>query len=72
METHRPLPGIEVGDIGPKYGFTGKDNGYLRFENFRIPRTNLLSRYMSIDKEGNMQMHGNPKILYSVMMFTRL
>ena len=21
LETHRPLPGIEVGDIGPKFGF---------------------------------------------------
>ena len=21
IETHRPLPGIEIGDIGPKFGF---------------------------------------------------
>lgn len=31
LETHRPLPGIEVGDLGPKYGFEPKDNGYLYF-----------------------------------------
>jgi acyl-CoA oxidase len=31
METHRPLPGIEVGDIGPKFGFAAKDNGYCIF-----------------------------------------
>lgn len=31
METHRPLPGITVGDIGPKLGYHKKDNGYLAF-----------------------------------------
>ena len=56
LETHRALPGIEVGDIGPKYGFNGKDNGYLRFDSFRIPRTDMLMRYMSIDKEGNLSL----------------
>ncbi len=30
METHEVLSGVEVGDIGPKYGFGTKDNGYLR------------------------------------------
>jgi len=28
---HQPLPGIEVGDIGPKFGFMAVDNGFLRF-----------------------------------------
>ena len=27
LETHTPLPGIVVGDIGPKYGYNTKDNG---------------------------------------------
>ena len=31
MATHQPLPGIEVGDIGPKYGYNTKDNGFIRF-----------------------------------------
>lgn len=26
-EGHKPLPGIEVGDIGPKLGFNSVDNG---------------------------------------------
>jgi acyl-CoA oxidase len=66
------LEGIEVGDIGPKFGFLGKDNGYCIFKNVRIPRTNMLMRYVTIDKEGKLSMQGNPKVLYSVMMFTRL
>jgi len=39
---HKPLPGIEVGDIGNKFGFNMKDNGFLGFKNFRIPRENML------------------------------
>lgn len=36
MDNHLPLPGIEVGDIGPKFGFNGVDNGFLSFDHFRI------------------------------------
>ena len=37
-----PLPGCEMGDIGPKFGYNSKDNGYLIFKNYRIPRKNLV------------------------------
>jgi acyl-CoA oxidase len=46
------MPGIEVGDMGPKIGYEGKDNGYLIFDKVSIPRTNLLSRYTKVDKQG--------------------
>jgi acyl-CoA oxidase len=42
METHQALPGITVGDIGPKLGYATKDNGFLAFDNVRISRDNLL------------------------------
>jgi len=44
-KTHEPLPGILVGDIGAKFGFNSKDNGYLRFEHVRVPKVNMLSKY---------------------------
>lgn len=72
MDTHRPLPGVEVGDIGPKFGFAAKDNGYALFDHVRIPRRNMLMRYVHVDKEGKVSPRGNPKVLYSVMMYTRL
>ena len=53
METHRPLAGIEVGDIGPKFGFNDKDNGYCIFNQFRVPRRSLLMKYISVDKNGH-------------------
>lgn len=30
LETHETLPGITAGDLGPKFGYNGVDNGYLR------------------------------------------
>lgn len=35
-ETHKPLPGIVIGDIGPKYGYASMDNAYMLFNNFRF------------------------------------
>ena len=29
-------------------------------------------RYVNVDREGKVTLQGNPKVLYSVMMFTRL
>lgn len=59
METREPLPGVEVGDIGPKFGFNMKDNGYLVFTNLRIPRENMLSKYTQVDRSGKVTNTGN-------------
>ena len=37
-ETFQVMPGIETGDMGPKFGYDSKDNGWLRFSNVRIPK----------------------------------
>jgi acyl-CoA oxidase len=47
-----PMPGVEVGDIGPKIGFHSKDNGYLILKNVVIPRKNMLRRFVSVSKAG--------------------
>lgn len=72
METHDPLPGVEVGDIGPKFGFQTKDNGYLRLHDVRIPRENMLMKYAKVTKDGEFKIVGNDKALYGIMMFVRL
>ena len=71
-DTHRPLPGIEVGDVGEKIGYNSVDNGFLSFDKFRIPRKALLSRFMSITKTGDFKMKANPKIVYQIMVKTRI
>ena len=72
FENHLPLPGVTVGDVGSKYGYNSVDNGYLSFENVRIPRENMLSRFVLIDKEGNFELRGDPRTLYQIMVSTRL
>lgn len=42
------LLGIVVGDIGPKFGFDEVDNGFLKLENVRIPRENMLMKYAKV------------------------
>jgi len=52
MTTHKPLPGIEVGDCGPKIAFNATDNGYLKFTYFRQPKDSLLSKYVDLSADG--------------------
>lgn len=47
-----PLPGIIVGDLGEKIGLNGLDNGFAIFNNFRIPRKNLLSKVGNVTADG--------------------
>lgn len=68
---HNLLPGVEAGDIGPKYGYGTKDNGYAKFTNHRIPRENMLMRYAKVDKSGNYERRGNERISYATMLFVR-
>lgn len=72
LETHEPLPGVEVGDIGPKLGFSTKDNGFLRLNNVRIPRENMLMKYAKVTKAGEFKIVGDEKALYGIMMSVRL
>lgn len=39
LETHKQLPGVTIGDIGPKFGYNGVDNGFLRFEYVRLRKS---------------------------------
>ena len=72
LETHEPLEGIEVGEIGTKLGYNSVDNGYLKFTQFHVPRKALLSRFMNISKNGDFKMKANPKIIYQIMVQTRI
>jgi len=66
-----PCKGIKVGDIGPKLGFNSKDNGWLSFDSVRIPRSQMLQKYVSVDREGEFSIEGDLRILYSTMMSIR-
>ena len=42
--THLPLPGVVLGDVGKKTGLQGVDNGLLTFNRVRVPRRNMLNK----------------------------
>jgi acyl-CoA oxidase len=72
MKTHKPLEGIVIGDIGPKYGYTAMDNGYMLFQNLRVPHSALLSKYSGIDSEhGTYIKPDNPAVVYGSLTFVR-
>lgn len=68
LEDHKYMPGIKCGDMGPKFGYHSKDNGWLKFNEVRIPRSQMLARFIAVDREGDVSMQGNPKALYTTMM----
>lgn len=55
---------MEVGDIGQKLGYTAMDNGYLSFNQYRIPRDHLLQRFVGVSKDGEFEVKGDPRILF--------
>jgi len=71
LETYKHLKGVKTGDIGPKVGYFSKDNGWARFEQVRIPRTNLMMGFINVDREGNFKKTGDLRVLYTAMMVMR-
>ncbi|CAH0482423.1 unnamed protein product [Peronospora belbahrii] len=68
FDDHQPLPGIEVGDIGPKVGFNAVDNGYCAFHKIRIPRENMMMRYAKILPDGTFIEPKSDKLVYLTMV----
>eukprot|EP01099_Mayorella_cantabrigiensis_P001461 TRINITY_DN1639_c0_g3_i1.p1 TRINITY_DN1639_c0_g3~~TRINITY_DN1639_c0_g3_i1.p1 ORF type:complete len:692 (-),score=149.44 TRINITY_DN1639_c0_g3_i1:253-2328(-) len=71
LEDHKPLPGVTVGDIGPKFGYSTMDNGFLRFDNVKIPRNALLMRFSQVTPEGEYIKPPHSKVSYGTMVFIR-
>ena len=73
-EDHIPWEGIHVGDIGSKFGFNSTDNGFIKFTNYRIPRENILSRYVKVAEDGTFSTLGKDaiKLGYGNMLYLRL
>ncbi len=51
-EQGNPMPGVEIGDDGPKAGLPGVDNGRLTFDHVSVPRDMLLDRYGQVAADG--------------------
>jgi acyl-CoA oxidase len=51
-EQGNPMPGVTIGDDGPKAGLPGVDNGRLTFDHVRVPRDMLLDRFGQVAEDG--------------------
>lgn len=74
-DTHKLLPGVTTGDIGPKIGYNTMGNGYAMFDRVHIPRRNMAMRFAIVDETGKYQTltknDAASKIAYITMMQVR-
>ena len=72
LETHQPLENVYVGDIGPKFGYNTMDNGFLLFNNVKIPHINMLARFSRIEKDtGKYIRPALPSLVYGTLTWVR-
>ncbi|CAG9117946.1 unnamed protein product [Plutella xylostella] len=71
-DTHMPLPGVKVGEIGPKLSFSTANNGFLGFDNFRVPRDAMLMKNAQVLKDGTYVKSRLSKLTYGTMVFIRV
>ncbi|XP_055379777.1 probable peroxisomal acyl-coenzyme A oxidase 1 [Condylostylus longicornis] len=72
LETHMPLKGIEVGEIGSKLYMNATNNGYLGLKNVRIPRKNMLMRNAQVLPCGKFERKSSSVLTYGTMQFVRV
>lgn len=51
-KTLKPYPGIVIGDMGPKIGLNGLDNGFMVFNDYEIGKETLMSRNAQVKDSG--------------------
>lgn len=71
-QTWEPMPGIEIGEIGPKMGCNNFNNGYLGLNKVRIPRTNMLMKNSQVLEDGTYVQPPALVLNYFTMMFIRV
>ncbi|KAF7297428.1 Acyl-coenzyme A oxidase [Mycena indigotica] len=73
LDTHKVLPGLTIGDIGPKAlgGFAATDNGFARFDHVRIPKGNMLSKFAGVTDSGEYVTPPHAKLSYGGMLYIR-
>jgi len=71
-ENFNLCPGISIGDVGPKRGLNGVDNGWVRFDHVHIPRTNMLMKWSQVTREGKYVKADFPQLAYGAVIDTRI
>lgn len=53
-KTLLPFSGVTVGDMGAKHGLNGNDNGFMQFNQYRIPKTALMNKNSEVTEDGQL------------------
>ncbi|KAK7082288.1 Acyl-coenzyme A oxidase (Acyl-CoA oxidase) [Halocaridina rubra] len=70
--THESLPGVTLGEIGPRFGLNTNGNGFLRFDHYRIPRRNMLMKHAQVLEDGTYVKPSHSKLSYGTMVRVRV
>ena len=72
LKTHEPLENIHIGDIGPKFGYNTMDNGFLLFNQVKVPHISMLARFSHVDPKTNkFARRGSPTLVYGTLTWVR-
>lgn len=71
-ETHKPRKGITIGEIGNKVGFNTVNNGFLGFDNVRIPLNQMLMKNAKILENGEFVKNQSSVLNYGTMTHVRV
>lgn len=71
-ETHKPRKGITIGEIGNKVGFNTVNNGFLGFDNVRIPLDQMLMKNAKILENGEFVKNQSSVLNYGTMTHVRV
>eukprot|EP01099_Mayorella_cantabrigiensis_P000673 TRINITY_DN1299_c0_g1_i1.p1 TRINITY_DN1299_c0_g1~~TRINITY_DN1299_c0_g1_i1.p1 ORF type:complete len:694 (+),score=191.78 TRINITY_DN1299_c0_g1_i1:87-2168(+) len=63
-QTGEMLSGITVGELGPKAGRGGLDNGFIQFTAVKVPRENMLMRWAKLSADGVFTPPPTPALVY--------
>lgn len=66
------LPGITIGDCGKKMGRDGIDNGWLQFNNVRVPRSQMLQKWAKVSREGVYSQPPKAQLAYGALLGGRV
>lgn len=69
---HNLMPGVTVGDIGPKMGRDGIDNGWIQFSDVRIPRFFMLQKFCKVSRDGDVTLPPLEQLAYSALLGGRV
>lgn len=72
FETHKPMKGITIGEVGNKVGFNCTNNGFLGFDNVRIPLKNMLMKNAQVRDNGEFVKPKSSVLTYGIMTLVRV